>query len=122
GPVPVDHVLREALELVRPLAADRDIVLGESARRPSRHVLADRKRLRQVLLNLLSNAIKYNRDGGSVRAAVEEPGDGRLLVAIADTGSGIAPDKIDRLFSPFDRLGAEETGVEGTGLGLALSM
>jgi signal transduction histidine kinase len=122
GPVSVDEVLREAMDLVRPLAADRGIRLAEPPASPSRGVLADRKRLRQVLLNLLSNAIKYNRDGGSVTASVEETGGGRVRVAIADTGLGISPDKLDRLFSPFDRVGAEETEVEGTGLGLALSL
>src|SRR6185436_7965690 len=85
------------------------------------HVMADRQRLKQVLLNLLSNAIKYNRAGGKVIVGCDQaPGD-RLRITIKDTGIGIRADRIDRLFTPFERLGAEQTGVEGTGLGLALS-
>src|SRR5207247_989089 len=86
-----------------------------------RHVVADRQRLQQVLLNLLSNAVKYNRTGGAVGVSCEERAGGRLRILVTDTGPGIAPGKLERLFTPFDRLGAEATGVEGTGLGLALS-
>jgi len=85
------------------------------------HVLADRQRLQQVLLNLLSNGVKYNRAGGTVTVACVEVGGGRLRIDVTDTGQGIAPDKLERLFTPFDRLGAEASAVEGTGLGLALS-
>ena len=85
------------------------------------HVLADRQRLQQVLLNLLSNAVKYNRRGGAVTVSCEGAAGYRLRIHVSDTGPGIAPDKLERLFTPFDRLGAEATGVEGTGLGLALS-
>jgi CheY-like chemotaxis protein len=86
------------------------------------HVLADRQRLQQVLLNLLSNAVKYNRPAGTVSVACEAvAGGGRLRITVTDTGEGIAADKLDRLFTPFDRLGAEASPIEGTGLGLALS-
>jgi CheY-like chemotaxis protein/anti-sigma regulatory factor (Ser/Thr protein kinase) len=86
-----------------------------------RYVVADRQRLRQVLLNLLSNAVKYNREHGGVAIRTEEvEGDG-LRISVSDEGAGIAVEKMDRLFTPFDRLDAEATGVEGTGLGLALS-
>jgi CheY-like chemotaxis protein/anti-sigma regulatory factor (Ser/Thr protein kinase) len=90
----------------------------------ARYVRADRQRLTQVLLNLLSNAVKYNRPAGAVRIGVEPAaGDGgeRLRVRVSDEGPGIAPARQDELFVPFARLGAEHTGVEGTGLGLALS-
>src|SRR5439155_1660097 len=70
---------------------------------------------------LLSNAVKYNRTGGTVAVSCEEILGERLRILVRDTGHGISPDKLDRLFTPFDRLGAEVTGVEGTGLGLALS-
>ena len=82
--------------------------------------VADEQRLRQVLLNLISNAIKYNRDGGRVDVVVESA-EGRIRVNVIDTGHGIAAEDLERLFSPFERLGAEQTAVEGTGLGLALS-
>ncbi|MCE2914594.1 MAG: PAS domain-containing protein [Rubrivivax sp.] len=90
-----------------------------------RAVWADRRRLLQLLNNLLSNAIKYNRMGGSVRIAArpETLPDGRSAFAldIADSGVGMSPDQIGRLFRPFERLGAQHGSVPGTGLGLALS-
>jgi CheY-like chemotaxis protein len=84
-------------------------------------VFADRVRLKQVFLNLLSNAIKYNRAAGSVQmtAAVDKPG--RWRIAIADTGRGIAPERIGDLFQPFNRLGAEAGEIEGTGIGLTIT-
>ena len=84
------------------------------------HVLGDRQRLRQVLLNLLSNAVKYNRDGGSVELACAPVADGRLRVKVTDTGLGIPPEALARLFIPFERVG-RQSGIEGTGLGLPLS-
>jgi CheY-like chemotaxis protein len=81
----------------------------------------DGVRLRQILVNLLSNAIKYNRAGGAIKVSCRPRGDERLRLAVTDTGIGIAADKLDRLFQPFERLDAESTGVEGTGIGLALS-
>ena len=85
------------------------------------HVLADQQRLRQVLINLLSNAIKYNRRGGEASVRCEMLPAGRVAVAIADTGPGISAEMLERLFDAFDRLGAERTTIEGTGLGLAVS-
>jgi CheY-like chemotaxis protein len=72
-------------------------------------------------LNLLSNAVKYNRSGGHVELTCEATGQGHLRLKVADTGPGIPPEGMDLLFSPFERLGAENTGIEGTGLGLALT-
>ena len=83
-------------------------------------VLADRVRLRQVLVNLLSNAVKYNRPGGEVHVGWQII-DQRCEVFVKDDGVGMSPDKIDRLFEPFNRLGAENSKVEGTGIGLVLS-
>jgi CheY-like chemotaxis protein len=74
-----------------------------------------------VLLNLTSNAVRYNHHGGSIRIACAPAEEGRIAVTVGDTGPGIPPDKMERLFLPFDRLGAEQTEVRGTGLGLALS-
>ncbi|HXG39779.1 MAG TPA: ATP-binding protein [Candidatus Limnocylindrales bacterium] len=120
-PVEVAELLSEILALAGPLADDRRIRIDAAPANCRSFVMADRQRLKQVLLNLVSNAIKYNRDGGSVRIACRpEPGD-RLRIAVVDTGYGIPSSKLDRLFVPFDRLGAEQTGIEGTGMGLALS-
>ncbi|MBL8350384.1 MAG: PAS domain-containing protein [Burkholderiaceae bacterium] len=82
-------------------------------------VLADPVRLRQVLINLLSNAIKYNRPGGRVRLAARADGEW-LALSVADTGLGIAPERLQHAFEPFNRLGAEATGIEGSGIGLAI--
>ena len=119
-PVPVQEVLRETLDLVRPLAADAHVEVREEPFE-ERHVAADRQRLKQVLLNLLSNAVKYNRSGGTVTVSCGESGTGRLRISVIDTGPGISPEMRERLFVPFDRLGAERQGIEGTGLGLVLS-
>ena len=81
-------------------------------------------RLKQVFLNLLSNAVKYNRSGGIVTVECRRmPGTptSSCRVCVRDTGFGLSAEKLVRLFTPFDRLGAEETGIEGTGLGLAYS-
>ena len=119
-PVALSAVLQEALVLVSPMAADGNIRLVELPDMPDElGVIADRQRLIQVLLNLLSNAIKYNRPHGQVQIEVEQL-DEHTTVTVIDTGHGIAAERIDQLFKPFERLGADPN-VEGTGLGLALS-
>lgn len=119
-PVLVADIVRTAVDLIRPQAAGRSIEIVETA--PSdRYVIADRQRLQQVLLNLLSNAVKYNRESGTVSIACDDGPPGWLRFTVTDTGHGIEPKMLDRLFRPFDRLGAEQTAVEGTGLGLVLS-
>jgi len=118
--VSVTEALNEVADLIQPLAAERGIqVRVEDAN--GLHVLADRQRLKQVLLNLLANGVKYNREGGEVAITWERSPPDRLRIRIADTGRGIPKEVMERLFAPFDRLGAETTTVEGTGLGLALS-
>jgi signal transduction histidine kinase/ActR/RegA family two-component response regulator len=121
-PVSVSDTIEQAVKLVRPLATPRRIeidVLPQNG--ADRHVQADRQRLNQILLNLVSNAIKYNRAGGRVTLSSSDTPDGRVRINVTDTGAGIRPEKLDLLFKPFERLGADQTGIEGTGLGLALS-
>jgi signal transduction histidine kinase/ActR/RegA family two-component response regulator len=121
-PVLVSDSVDQVLDMVRPLADARNIVLTFD--RPSscrQHVLADRQRLHQVFLNLLSNGVKYNQDGGRVDVLCSKTETGQLRVSIRDTGAGISESDQARLFSPFERLSANESGVQGTGLGLALS-
>jgi hypothetical protein len=110
-------LLKECLALVAPQAVDRQVRLsaGDCA---SVHVRGDRKRLKQVLLNLLSNGIKYNRVGGQLTLTVKESTDG-IRLTVSDTGHGIPPDLAQRVFQPFDRLGASQ--VEGTGIGLSIT-
>jgi PAS domain S-box-containing protein len=123
-PVRTDAVVQEALSLIRPLAVQRGCTVEPFVASPDLFVRADRQRLTQVLLNLLSNAVKYNRPAGRVSILVEHGGDAaarRLRIGVRDTGFGIAAQDVARVFEPFERLGAERTGEEGTGLGLALS-
>jgi signal transduction histidine kinase/ActR/RegA family two-component response regulator len=120
-PVAVAEVVAETVSLIRPLADQHEVLLVSPPVSCQVHVLGDRQRLKQILLNLLSNAVKYNRQGGRVELACG-PADGdRMRVAVRDTGPGIAPDAMGQLFVPFERLGSEQTGVEGAGLGLPLS-
>ena len=122
-PVHLGSVFAEALSLIRPLADEAEVRLSaDPSERGDLHVLADQQRLKQVLINLLSNAVKYNRRGGEVRVRCTELAEGRVEIAVADTGRGMTAEQLERLFDPFDRLGAERDDVEGTGLGLSLSM
>jgi len=119
-PVEVGAVAREVLALVKPLAAQRNIEVIADLGAAECFVHADRQRLSQVLLNLLSNAIKYNRDAGFVWLSITSDGS-TARISVRDTGPGIAPENHELIFKPFERLGADQSDVEGTGLGLALS-
>jgi PAS domain S-box-containing protein len=130
-PVPVGDVAQESLDLVRPDAGNRRLTLRIGGEGVAPHVVADRQRLKQVLVNLLSNAVKYNRVGGEVRVtwaatpvdAVPDDASpfGWLRMEVADTGQGIPVERFDDVFLPFERIGAERTAVEGSGIGLALA-
>lgn len=121
-PVCVGDALAEAIDLMRPLAAERSIELCIPPTPDKKaHVLADRQRFKQVLLNLMTNAVKYTPMHGRVTVSAGPASEDKMRVVISDTGPGISPDKLSRVFTPFDRLGAEQSDVEGTGLGLALS-
>ncbi|HEV2368275.1 MAG TPA: HAMP domain-containing sensor histidine kinase, partial [Acidimicrobiales bacterium] len=122
--VSVGDAMSDVVVLMRPLAEDRGVSLHVQEPRTSGHdvhVLADRQRVKQILLNLVANAVKYNHEGGAVDVLVDEVGPKSLRIVVADTGPGIRTDDLPRLFVPFERLGAEATGVEGSGVGLALS-
>jgi PAS domain S-box-containing protein len=119
--VAIDQALSEAVQLVVPIARQRNIVFEERQTCAGQFILADRQRLRQVLLNLLSNAVKYNRIGGSVVVDCEQTTTETIRVSVHDTGPGIPDELIERIFMPFDRLGADESEIQGTGLGLPLS-
>jgi signal transduction histidine kinase/ActR/RegA family two-component response regulator len=122
-PVALADTIRYVLALVAPLAHEHDVSLNfeTGGLAHEGRVQADRNRLNQVMLNLLSNAIRYNRAGGRVDVSFAVTDDGRARTSIADTGTGIAADQLARVFEPFERLGAELTGIEGTGLGLTLA-
>lgn len=120
-PLRLSELAGAAQGLLRPLAEGRGVrLLHSSGPLEQAWVLADRTRLNQILLNLLGNAIKYNREGGHIQLVCRlEPAQVRL--GVRDTGPGIAPQDQERLFEPFERLGAAQGPVEGTGIGLALS-
>lgn len=120
-PVHVGAVVTEVVDLVKPMASARGIAVAARLTDRELWVTADEQRLKQVLLNLLSNGVKYNREGGHVDVSASLSEAGRVRVVVADDGPGIEPALRERLFRPFERLGAERTAVEGTGLGLALS-
>jgi PAS domain S-box-containing protein len=118
--IEVSDVLRDCLALLDIQAKFRHIEFVDRST-DNLVVRADRQRLKQVLLNLLANSIKYSFEGGTVAVLVSLVGEGRVRIEVADEGPGIHPEAIDRLFTPFERLGAQQSEIEGTGLGLALS-
>ena len=115
----LDAALDGALVLLQPLIAERGILVQREGT-TGLQVHADAQRLRQVLLNLLSNAVKYNRDHGSLRISVSVA-QAQAVVGIEDSGSGMSAEQLARLFQPFERLGRESSGIEGTGLGLIIA-
>lgn len=120
-PVAIADVVNEVCDLLRPMSEDREIEIRiASAWIDGRMVIADRQRVRQILLNLVSNAIKYNRFAGKVDISYSVSGD-FVTVTVEDSGPGIAKDQVELVFAPFERLGAEASDVEGTGIGLTLS-
>lgn len=121
-PVQVAELVNQVLDMVRPIAEAAAIqVLEREAIDEHCYVIADRQRLQQVLLNLLSNAVKYNRECGRAEVYCQKLDSGRVRINVADTGPGISVEHQQRLFTPFERLDAERTPIQGTGLGLALS-
>ncbi|MEI9814280.1 MAG: response regulator [Acidobacteriota bacterium] len=120
-PVAVAEVVQEVLDLIRPVAQQQDVTIEAGVMlQCSLCVEADRQRLKQVLLNLVANGIKFNREGGTVFLNCYQNAD-RLRIEVRDTGRGIPGDSLEKVFQPFERLGADAAGISGTGLGLSLS-
>ena len=112
-------LINEACHLVAPLARGSGITLHAPVISTHTQIQVDPMRLRQVLVNLLSNAVKYNQPQGHVTPRVWAEGD-QVAIAVDDTGIGLSAEQQAHLFEPFNRLGAERTGVEGTGIGLVI--
>lgn len=119
-PVALRSALCEALDLLRPQAESASIQLDSLPEGLAVNVLADPQRLRQVLLNLIGNAIKFNRPQGRVQLDIAQR-DALVEIGVRDEGAGLDPSACERLFRPFERIESTSTGIEGTGLGLALS-
>ena len=118
--IEIAPLLSGCLQQLTPAAVARGVSLHLEPTAAGVAVLADRRRLSQVLNNLLTNAITYNRPAGRVELSCRTTGD-QLTIAVKDTGVGIASRDLPQLFLPFDRLGAPASGIDGTGLGLTLS-
>ena len=120
-PVSLAEVFVECRAMVEGQAGKRSIRLEFPVLDGSCSIHADRTRLKQILLNLLSNAIKYNRDEGRVVVAFSRTDSGRVRISVQDTGDGLSLEMQDQLFQPFNRLGQEASGEEGTGIGLVVT-
>jgi signal transduction histidine kinase len=118
-PVAVNMMLEEAVHYIAPIGKIRDIEI-KTETEPELWAMANRQKLLQVVLNLLSNALKYGPVSSAVTVRAYRDLN-NIRIEVQDEGQGIPKELKDRLFTPFDRLGAEHTKVEGTGLGLALS-
>ncbi len=119
-PISLPELIRECETMVMPMAQQYDISIAFPADQPACFVLADRTRLKQVIINLLSNAIKYNSAGGLVTVRSNAASATRIRVRVQDSGAGLAPDKLSQLFQPFNRLGQEANATRGTGIGLVV--
>jgi len=116
-----EEVIDECLSIVSTMAQDRAITVSLSDRALNLPLIrADRLRFKQTLLNLMSNAVKYNRENGAVLVDFQETAENMLRISVTDTGNGIPADRLSELFQPFSRLGAENTEIEGTGIGLVI--
>ena len=120
--VAVADVMMAGRNLIAPMAEKNGLALVYGEACFSDHfVLADFTRTKQVLLNLLSNAVKYNRENGSIHVDCEQRNNGRLRISVRDTGEGVPESKRHRLFEAFNRLHAEGSNIEGTGIGLVIT-
>jgi signal transduction histidine kinase/ActR/RegA family two-component response regulator len=120
-PVLVRPLIEECGQLMTPIGAERAIRIIQDCPHPALAMHADKQRLSQVLINLISNAVKYNHRDGAITIACREEGARGASIVVSDTGPGISAQNIERIFVPFERLGAEQTAVEGTGIGLPLA-
>jgi PAS domain S-box-containing protein len=120
-PVALAEVLAECQAMIGPQGEKHGLELDFPSLDLPVYVMADRVRLKQVLINLLSNAVKYNRPGGKVVVACAADSPERTRISVRDEGAGLSPDQLPQLFQPFNRLGQENSAEEGTGIGLVMS-
>jgi PAS domain S-box-containing protein len=120
-PVSLDHLILECQAMIEPQAQKRDLGIRFPHFESPHFVLADRTRLKQVLINLLFNAVKYNKPGGTVVVDCTTVPPHSIRISISDTGEGLPPEKLAQLFQPFNRLGKESGVEEGTGIGLVVA-
>ncbi|MCW7537753.1 PAS domain S-box protein [Aquabacterium sp. A7-Y] len=119
-PTSLRKTLAQTLELLEPLALSAAVNFDNQVEEDVT-VLVDSQRLRQVLINIISNAVKYNRPDGVVRLSLGDRQGDAIDIRVEDSGEGLRPDQLARLFQPFERLGRETSPIEGTGLGLIIA-
>jgi PAS domain S-box-containing protein len=120
-PIDLSGVLRATRSLLEQAAQRRRVVVSEHLDPRAEAVLGDETRVKQILTNLLSNAIKYNVEGGRVHVTSRLADPQTVEIEVSDTGLGMTAEQMAELFKPFNRLGREQTGEEGTGIGLVIS-
>jgi signal transduction histidine kinase/ActR/RegA family two-component response regulator len=120
-PMSMTDVLQDCKGMIEPQAAKRGIAMTFPRFDKVFYIHADRTRVKQVMINLLSNAIKYNASGGSVIVQCVATDTGRVRICVKDTGTGLSADQMAQLFQPFNRLGQQDGGEEGTGIGLVVT-
>lgn len=121
-PTSIIPIIERAVDLVRPMARDAGVTIHIDGGPCNLYAYVDKDRLTQVLINFLSNGVKYNNPGGHVYVECDEEEHNFVKLLVRDTGIGISPSKIERLFTPFDRLDLEvNSSIPGTGLGLTVS-
>jgi len=121
GPVDLRHVLGAAIDVVRPAAEAKGVLMVDLAEGPPCLVSGDPDRLQQVVWNLLSNAVKFTPKGGRVEASIERSGSAHARILVTDTGQGIRPDFLPYLFDRFRQADSTTTRSHG-GLGLGLAI
>jgi NO-binding membrane sensor protein with MHYT domain/CheY-like chemotaxis protein len=119
--VPVMPVLEEIRAALSPMATEAGVEIEIEMPGEAPIALADRTRLVQVLMNLGANALKYNRTGGQLTFVAKVVDDRTVRLLVIDTGHGIPVERQHELFQPFNRLGAEQSAIEGTGIGLTIT-
>ena len=127
----VGDVISESLQLILPLAQklgisiklirDNNEITMDDLSRDQRVVRADFTRMKQVIINLLSNAVKYNSENGNISLTFNKMENNFIRISISDTGQGLSQEQQEKLFTAFNRLGAENTDIEGTGIGLVIT-
>ena len=120
-PVDLNYVLEEIVAVVSPIAKSHGIKVENNHSYSGWFVMADHTRLKQVLMNLLTNAIKYNKPDGNVLIDCNKTDNDKIRISVKDRGIGISSDSMKLLFEPFNRLGAEGSNIQGTGIGLTIT-
>ncbi len=119
--VDIVPLMKEVVVLIMPMSKDKGIKIINKILIPDLVIFGDRIRLKQVFLNLLSNAVKYNVENGTISIYHKITSEGNIQISVEDSGIGVSKDKINDLFEPFARLDADDSGVEGAGIGLTIT-